>query len=253
VEVLRKMMLDKLSPNLANGLGLDYGDSLEIEINKLNAELKLEQIALYAETFSAAINDLKYSAIIQLPLELAIINLCTAVKVVPEIVTTTISAKTISNNPTNSITQVNVVKEEVKTTPVKIVVKNPGSVSADLITERWNEVLLKVKPINHSLYFVLQSSRVDDFSDNIITLVFKYKFHKDRIMSPEVKTSLENILAEVYGANLGINAILDENLDLASVVVESAPVESSAAAENTKPDDNIINNILNTFGGEIVN
>jgi len=232
VEVLRKMMLDKLSPNLANGLGLDFGDSLEIEINNLNSALSLEQIALYAETLSVVINDLKNSAIIQLPLELAIVNLCSDVKV--------------------AIVKEDVKVVQTKTVSAKVVVKNSDPISSNLIMERWNEVLLRVKPVNHSLFFVLQSSRVDSFVDNVINLAFKYKFHKDRIMSPEVKSSLENIMAEVYGTNLAISATIDESLELNSVMVESAPSESSAPAETVKKDDSIINNILNTFGGEIV-
>ena len=297
IEVLRKIMLTKINPALAESLGLDFGEALEMKLNTLVDSLTLPQLVRYIEKFNAVNNELKNNFIIQLPVELAIIDLCLSVQNMYTAQPTSSNAtpaQSISTNATltrPTIAATKIESPKVKDEPLKIKdniskadnakpkseseVFGSTSLSLDLIKNKWSEVLIQVKPFNHSLSFVLQSGEISSLNGRNLTLTFKYKFHKDLVHQIAIKDALEKILADVYGASLIIEAVVDENLELKplttinpeakadagrignTTTIEASPADldagnttaSQAAASNS---NNIINNILKTFGGEIV-
>jgi len=68
-------------------------------------------------------------------------------------------------------------------------------------------------------------------------------------------------LAEVYGGLVNLDLLIDENLELATIPAVSETIVSenptSAAADqlsnikNEEPN-NLLNNLLQTFGGEVI-
>jgi DNA polymerase-3 subunit gamma/tau len=239
IELLRKMMLGKINPALTSSLGLDFGEALEMKLGQVSAELSLEQMVRFIEKFNSIIQEVKSSFIAQLPLELAIIELSGAGE--SNIKTFVSSPIAPPHNPP--------VREkivEIKETKTTTVVSESSSLNLtrDQIVAKWSEVVSGIKPLNHSLSFVLQACEITDLKDSKLCLTFKYRFHKDRVNSVQIKPVLEKLLAEVYGAPLSVESLLDENLVLA--VPEETP--SPVATAETPMD-----NILKTFGGEIIN
>ncbi len=76
IEVLRKIMLSKISPGLGDKLGYELGESMELQIQEVTQNVSLQQLVSYINRFVQAKNELKSSFIVQLPLELAITQLC---------------------------------------------------------------------------------------------------------------------------------------------------------------------------------
>ncbi len=256
VEILRKIMLGKVNPSLTSSLGLDLGESLEIKLGQVSSELSLEQIIRFIERFNAIIQEVKNSFIAQLPLELAIVEFSlageTRVKSFP-------ATPPVRTSPV-SVKEKLVVVEEVdnkkavmeKTT---IVTDGPGvDLSREEIAAKWPEVLVRVKPLNHSLSFVLQACEISDVKNSKLILTFKYRFHKDRVNSVQIKPVLEKFLAEVYGTPLSFEALLDENLVLAEVTTEAVETvpETNNVDNNNEPPSSM-DNIMKAFGGEIIN
>jgi len=247
IQIVRKIMLAKVNPNLTESLGLNFGETLEMKINTLTDSLTLPQLVRYLERFNQVNNELKNSFIIQLPLELAIINLCLG-----EAPTVSQPAK-VNIIPPQPPVQNNYTAPKVaasKSSPSSSLVTNVNT-TLEQIAAKWSEVLIRVKPFNHALSFVLQACALSRVEGNKLFLTFKYKFHKDRVNSPEIRVGLENILSEVYGSHLVIEALIDENLELQAPVAPVIEKEPVKEAETVSPN-NIINNILKTFGGEVV-
>ena len=189
IELLRKIMISKINPALVTNLGLDFGEALEMRISEVSAKLELDQVINFIERFSQAMLEIKNSFIIQLPLELAIVELC-------------LSSKTINTNsvPSSVPVPLSINSYSVKNIKVDSVVKpkdekiNVSSVSKESsnnsisnfskeeIKKRWSEVLIKVKPFNHSLSFVLQSCEISAVANSCLNLTFKYKFHQDGLI-----------------------------------------------------------------------
>jgi len=252
IEILRKMILVKVNPGLAEKLGLELGENLEIKINEASKGIGLPGLTVYIEEFLQAKNELKNASIIQLPLELAVINLCTYESGYAE------KIQKQSGNLTSQGKETIQPEKKPAGSPSILSSLNTG-VNQDDIMSRWGEVLSKIKLENHSLSFVLKVCEPRGLKGNQLCLAFKYKFHKDRINDIKIKNMIEKALSEVYGATLTVEAIVDENIEISESVVDApvkAPASGTVAPTEDKTgkngDANMLDNLLKTFGGKVV-
>lgn len=265
IELIRKVMIIKINPGLTDKLGLEMGESLEIEVNKIVALLELKQVLDFIEAFLEARNKINTSFISQLPIEIAIAKVCTGA------VSATASPAPVPplprvNNPISPNVKPNsFIPKNDNVNNANSNINNNTNINIDqkTIMDKWHEVLAKVKQHNHSLSFILRVCEPRDVNGNQVCLAFKYKFHKERISEHKIKILVEGVLKDVYGQNLLINAIIDENIKAdsngngVSQAPAPTPIQTSAnpapkeAKSEEKPND-AINNLLKTFGGKIV-
>jgi DNA polymerase-3 subunit gamma/tau len=245
LEVLRKMLLIKINPSLAQNVGAELGESLELKVSELGKVFAVEQLAYVLEQFSKAILEIKNSFILQMPVELAIVRLCSAAGV----------ARTAAAGPVNA-------RPVAAPRPVTEQLKGPGEVSFSEILEKWNELLIKVKKYNHSLSFILRVCQPRSLNGNAVCLAFKYKFHKDRLNDPVIRGSMEKVLKEVYNTPLTVEAVIDETLAIDEngngngngnghppIIEKEVPVGDGAPAGG---ENKMIDKLLKTFGGKVV-
>jgi DNA polymerase-3 subunit gamma/tau len=219
IELLRKMILSKVSDSLSSSLGLDLSEKMEIRISELNKNFSQEDLIKISEKFLSVVNGLATALIPQMLLELAIIEICSQIET-----KVNFNYKDSDNN--------SVINNEKKK------INSNSSVKKEEIEKQWPEFLTRLKPHNHSLSFVMQSCQIRDVNNDTILLAFKYKFHKDRLDSPDINKIIKSVLFDVFKTDFKIEALVDENLEI-----------------NNKNDNNneIINNLLKTFGGEVIN
>lgn len=246
IEVLRKMLLSKINPILSEKIGIEYGENYDIKISDLTKILNLNQIIFFIEKFSDIGNKLKNAHIIQLPFELALAEICASQDNLAPL--TGLDKKPLLAENLNKNKQANVNKSSAK-------------LNKEAIASKWNEVLIKIKKYNHSLSFILRVCEPREFNDGKLFLAFKYKFHKDRVSDAQIKTLVEKVVSEVYGVDILIEPIIDETMDVNSnslVSEENKEINGDGSVgrgqEEKKSDNNdqMINNILNTFGGKVV-
>jgi DNA polymerase III subunit gamma/tau len=259
VQILRKILLAKINPGLGERLGLDIGESFEMKINDLKKDLDAGYLIVILEKFIAAIGEMKNSFIIQLPVELAIAELCLeknaplrSASMPAEGMAKPHSAKSASE-PAKIIPPVQSVNFSEASLPDR-----------EKINSRWSEVLAKIKKYNHSLSFILHLCQPKSVSGNKICLAFKYKFHKDRINEAKMKEIVQNVLREVYNAPLLIEAVIDENIEIEEHSAVSAAgntavpeIDMTVDVEPDSDDDapaanDMMSDLLKTFGGKIV-
>lgn len=285
VGLLRKIMLNKLSPELADNLGLDLGENLEKRLTEVAGHLSWEQIFAFTRRFLESANDNKSPLIPQLPLELAIVELCFGLT--PP-ASTSLIAPASPNSRRESIAsnikpRVNapIIKSENLMPPRNQAGAPLGSVdlppyqeidpkinlSAAAVLARWPEFLVKIKKYNHSLSFVLQNCEPREITDGKLTLVFKYKFHHDRVSDPNIKSIVANNLSEVFGCGLGFIAFVDERMELRPKEEETPETPPAAKSEKEEPriavsepstadkkiSGGLMADLLKTFGGEVIN
>jgi len=239
IEMLRKLMIFKISPSLESKINIELGPSYEGKINDLGQNLDLENIIFMIENFRAANEKIKNSFIVQLPLEIAIIKSCskkTLNKLVPN---DTKNQKVVENN----IQNINIDKKSNN---------NNLPLNKEMIFEKWSLFLSRVKKENHSLAFVLKVCEPRSFSGNNLKLAFKYKFHKDRLDEINIKHLVEKVLEEVYQSQLKIETILDENLKVDNTRIETAHKPITDSVVNVDKGDNMMDNMMQTFGKNIV-
>lgn len=245
IEISRKILISKINPSLSEKLGIELGENLEMKLNEASKDLSINQIISIIDRFIEAKNNLKNTVIPQLPLEIAIIELCYA------------------NNQVNSTTPGSIISPSKAATPPRTNSFKSG-IALDDIMNKWTEVLVKVKKFNHSLSFILRACEPRGIEGDQICLAFKYKFHKDRVDNQQIKTMIENVLLDVFNKRLIINSIIDESMEIKngngngpeipSENIQDNKVKEAGnneAGSNDESNDTI-NNILKTFGGKVV-
>lgn len=256
IELLRKMILSKVNASLPSALGLDLGEKLEIKINNLNQAFSLSDLVMMSEEFLEASKKLNTALIIQLPIELALISIyskldSTTKTFIKEIREKDCEQETITNTKKEE-KQENLNKAEEDALSKKeiedfkknqinkeVSINKDEVLSLQDIKSGWTEFVNKLKPHNHSLSFILQSCKISGLQDQKISLSFKYRFHKDRLDSPEIKKVVEDVLREVFCHDLKVETEVDENLELNN--------------KKDKSQNQIIDNLLKTFGGQVIN
>ncbi|MDO8260068.1 MAG: DNA polymerase III subunit gamma/tau [Candidatus Magasanikbacteria bacterium] len=250
IELLRKIMLGKVSPILAEKLGLELGENLDIEVNKISKGLELPQIVVAIERLMRARSEIKNSFIAQLPLEIAITELCLDAPLpiapvnnyAPRVNPAPVARPAMPAQAPNPVSSVQtpaparpvetVQNSPVSETPVvtaehKFVEPNHDGalISRELLKEKWSEILIRVKKYNHSLPFILQVCDPRDVRGNQVCMAFKYKFHKERINDMKIREIMEKVLFEVFNLPLTVEAIIDEMMETkgANGVVASSP------------------------------
>jgi len=252
IEILRKIMLIKVSPILGDKLGIEYGEHLEIQINKIANKLEIKNIISLLNKFIKTKNEIKNNFIIQLPIEIAIVELCNAQEINKTINHIQTQTKNLSKNLMQAQTQpITVSSQQINQAQINNKVIN---LSIDQIKLKWNEILIKIKKYNHSLSFILRACEPKEINNNTLTVVFKYKFHKERIEEQNIKSIIEKVLFEVYKQKIFIIGVIDEKLDLANNnIVQNKNIEiSKEELKNNKEDDDIVDEVIKNFGGKII-
>ncbi len=253
IEILRKLMLIKINPALSEKLGIELGETMEIKINEISQTAELPRIIVMIEKLLAAKDRIKGSFIAQLPLEIAVAEICTPAYQNPE--RKTLPAQT----PIRQGIAPQRADESVKADPIQAPVKNIVNISKEFLMSKWSEVLAHIKQYNHSLIFILRVCEPREIAGNKLCLAFKYKFHKDRISEAGIKSIIEKVLFEVYGQQIIVEPIVDENLNVENLseIRPNEDFKAEKSSENTdkdanKDNGNIIDNLLKTFGGKII-
>ncbi|MDO8429266.1 MAG: DNA polymerase III subunit gamma/tau [Candidatus Daviesbacteria bacterium] len=215
VTTLIKQLETGVSPKEFNLLVLDLlrgailvknclGEKLvKIEMEKDQYEL-LESVAAkfssgeilrIIDLFQKSLEQLRYTGIPSLPLEVAVISSC--LEGVLE------SKVQVSDS------------EEVKTPAVQIpkLPEQSHSSSDDIvkIQDRWEYILETVKQFNFSLEALLRSVKIVECGDRNVVLEVPYSFHQRILETPKSRDPLEAILSEILGRSIRVSTILGKS------------------------------------------
>lgn len=176
LDYLRNLLLMK------NGVAADEG----IKIFGFSNDDLLKLVDL----FSQAAVDYKTAVIPQLPLELAVVEWCGQVSVVPPR-GSQIDASALSATPEEALLP-----------------RNDTKISLENFRERWLEILAGVKPHNHSVEAFLKACSPSVWDGKYLTLEVFYKFHKERLEEEKCRSLVEKIISDLIGEAVKLKFIL---------------------------------------------
>jgi DNA polymerase-3 subunit gamma/tau len=231
IEFLRKILLAEVGGNL-NRYSFELDENLENKVLKLSKEISSERLVAIIELLVAKKRETKLAAIVQLPLELAVVEICGSgegERAVQEPV------QVVESSTKNVIEKDE--KKEINPAPrVQPKISSKGGIKVDLeqIKEKWPEVLKQAQELNHSLPLVLRVGEPTAMEGNALQIGFKYRFHKERMNEVKNRAAVEKILKKIFNEEIKINSIIAD-------VVESSNSEEVG-----------LNKILEEFGGKVV-
>ena len=206
--------------------------SVEIEGEDI-VELKdVNKIRNLARLFDKAGQEVRYSMIEILPLELAVMEWA--------------GGEVDSDEDFEEETGKETV--DLKTDKSKIKYsKNQGKLNIKQVEDRWTEVLAAMKPHNHSLEALLKATKPTGFDGKFLMLEVFYKFHKERLETDRYRQIVEEVASQVLSAPVSIRYCLGERIQ----PVKKPAVDSSNVNIPTKVDNDIINTAEEVFGVKV--
>jgi len=187
---------------------------------------------------SQAVRESKTAEIVQLPLEVAIV----------EITAESTKPKPPLNPPSSAQPLTKSKKtEQDSSQPIppaakQVVPKIQTSVAAasltlDQVKTRWEELLVILKDYNQSLASTLRHHLPTDVkAGNTVEISFKYKFYQQRINDGRNRQKIEDILGEMFSTQVRVATVLVKNLP-------TQPLQLT---------DEGIGSILESFGGRVI-
>jgi DNA polymerase III subunit gamma/tau len=109
----------------------------------------------------------------------------------------------------------------------------------------WNQAILEIKPLNHSLSAILQSCHPIKAEKGVISIAARFPFHKDKLNDDANRLTMESVFAKILGFRLRIKAKVDEKADVQIQEIES---------EDKKPREtsSLLTQALDIMGGTVV-
>ena len=199
----------------------------------LSAQMNAQTAAI-AENILEAYRQLRLSPIPELPLLVAAVKIAGAER----------QAAETGAKPKNG-------DHEAQTDP-KAAAKKKDDLEAGLemsaLSERWMEVLGRVKLYNQSLLAALKLAEPVGAVNGSITIAFPYKFHAETVNAAKNRLVIERALEEVFGKRIKVNCVTSKEANGHGAV----PENGWSQPNTVEPHNDLIKGALEILGGEIV-
>jgi DNA polymerase III subunit gamma/tau len=260
INYLRKVLLVKIS-GASEKIFFDIEKEVEEKIISQSKKLNLEIWHGILKEFYDIFEYLDNDGFKQLPLEMAVISIKNKYFYDSDKKIDDSLPPSIKNDSRIEKEDQNSVKKNYKSNKVlknlneklskedtisEISTKN-SDISIEDVIKVWSQLLINLKDYNHSLSAFVKVGHPLSIQGNFLNLGFKFKFHLDRVLQDEAKRTVEEILKSLLNVQLIISGELDDNYEKNHEKMVSSLYKEKD--ENTGMIDNLIQN----FGGEVVN
>ena len=196
IELFRKILLLKINPEL-QGFTREFDDKSNEKIINFTKVFSGEQIFKIIEILNKRLLEIKSSKITQLPLEMAIVEICAGESKSQQAVK---SSSQNENKPPLSVDkQDNKSQSDVKLQDIEFI---------------WSRVIENARKHNNSLFSMLQTGKLRSFSNGQLTIAFKFEFHQKKMQDIKNRKIIEDIISDNIGTQVLLNPILDTTLEI---------------------------------------
>lgn len=246
LELLHAMMISKADPQAT--FILDINDKVKKEIDKINSQITYTDLITLIDLVMKRSQQVRLSPVPELPLQLVLLEWCekkdnNSHNDTPHTPTKTDTEKKTETKK-ESVPKINKIEtnetisptEEVKKTSftekVKNIVSKPVEFSLADIEKKWTNFISKVEQDHPSLTFILKMSEIVGLENNTVKIGVQYSFHANKINDKICQKNLENIMSDIIGSRVRLEAIVQEK-------------------EKTENKDDI-QDLASSFGGEVL-
>lgn len=177
----------------------------------------VDTLQITIRALTGAYSELRTSPIPQLPLELAVIELCAPVQETSQPIKEIKDTKQLIPNfkpvaskapsPTSSIASHPARNASASVAGGQSPVAT-GLITSEKLIEHWRDVIEAVKGENTSIAGVLRSTRPKGVAGGIVTIEAFYGFHKDKLSEPKSKELVAGTLKKLFGENVKVEIVL---------------------------------------------
>jgi len=255
LEFLRQILLYRISGQLTELEYLDVDKNTHQEIIEILQHLKVGDLVKMIKVFLSKIEDLKSSQIKQLPLELAVIEICeTEIPEQPIQFAAAPSKKKLNLNPgsCSQLQRINLDLPKFEGKQKAVKQENTSISDEELlqkIKDTWPEIIKDLRQINYSLaMFMSLVQLVSIDKNNVLFLGVKHKFHQDLVCNKVNSQIIRKILLDKVNKDIKVSCLVDAKY---IPEISLTNLEKSDNLEPVSENDaaNVWDLALNTFTG----
>jgi DNA polymerase III subunit gamma/tau len=203
IELYRKILLIKINPELSE-FTKEFDEKNKEKVFAFSQKLDEDKIFKSIDVLSKRLVEIKSSKIPQLPMELAIVEICL------------LSGGVVLNED-------EVLENELKQKKVE-----PGKdVKIQDIQFVWSRIIEDARKHNNSLSSILRGTELRDFDGEVLSLASKHEFNQRKLNEVKIKGIVEGLLGENLGINITISSILDKDINTGPVVEANGEILDS--------------------------
>ncbi|OGH05225.1 MAG: DNA polymerase III, subunit gamma and tau [Candidatus Levybacteria bacterium RBG_16_35_11] len=179
IEKLHKLLLGKVG----------------INDEKEETSLSMSELKELMELFNRAYLETRYSVIVQLPFEMAIINW---------------GEREMSNDKQETEDRIKPEQTVGKKTEPKKAIEHQQPRLLGKNEAFWGEVIERMKGHNHTIAGVLRGANLHDMEKKMVTIETGYKFHKEKLSELKTLQALEEVCSQIAGKKMAVSIILKQ-------------------------------------------
>ncbi len=244
IEYFRKILLINVGASSDDVVLVSLSSEQLEKLQEQSKVLSVNEVVKFIKIFLEAQPNLGKSVYPQLPLELALFELFGDIEAQVE------APPVIQDKPAEPIQKPKALpKKVVLPEPVKPITSTlkPSNLKLSDIEAKWAEVLEAVMPLNHSVAAFLRAGVLQSFSENYLTIAFKFRFHKERFADRKHRLIVEEVIEKVYGEKILIRPEVDDSL-----IADTPVAEKQEVANVEEAPKNVADMAKDVFGGKLI-
>lgn len=203
LRILRQILLIK--NGVVEEVKLEAGTGKWEILETLSKKIEPERLISYIENFQKSLEQLKYTTISSLPLEVAVVKSCQQSVEAAEDRSYEVKKEEKRETPNFRPTEPIPNSE-----PIPTVATLATSDDVVVITDKWTYILETIRPYNYSLEALLKQAKVINCDGVNVVLEVPYSFHQRILEAPKSRTLLESILADILGKSIRVTTVLSK-------------------------------------------
>lgn len=228
LKTLRQIMLAK--NGIVEPIKSELGTSKWEEVKGFADKSEMSLIVSYIENFQAILEQLKFTSLPVLPLEVAAVKSISQLTVDNDQLSVGKQQQSViqseqseRRNPEDRqgassayLIKIatpldearNDVVQQVESKEIPSVETLQTSDDVIVITDKWTYILETIRPYNYSLEALLKQAKVVNYDGTSVILEVPYSFHQRILESPKSRSLLESVLADVLGKSVKVSTVL---------------------------------------------
>lgn len=256
---LRHLMIISVDEKLSENFSFELTSEQISEMKKEARTRKASEILKIVDLLSEVQNEIKYSFIPQLPLELAIVKLAEKIPAtdpkIPENQTPTETKINFPENKTPAAQKAE--KIETENLPISESGNELSEISLYDVEKSWKNLLLEIKPFNHSLTAFLSNCQPFKISGKTIQIATPYKLYKDKLNEAKNKLTIEKGVAKITGIALRVAFLTEEEAGIKISKNHRASnmehgTKNKSVSDSPAKNPSLLDDALKIMGGKVV-
>ncbi len=259
---LRQLMLVKVNPALKSHFAYEMTAEQADKILEQSEKIELSKIIFIISLFMKAQEKISSSILPQLPLEIAIIK---ATNSLPEMASTSIEQLALTEpfinkeqiNPKSKIQNPKQIKntndqiheEKNNSETNNSTIQQFDNLTIEETRNKWKQLLIDIKPFNHSLKALLSNCQIFEVKNNIITLATPYDFYRDKLNIQTNKKTVEDVFGKILETKISVKIALCKEVGIEPPKNIS---EETKTPEKPKEQSSLLTSAMEIMGGKVV-